>query len=211
MSRVSAIAATVSVLAITVVGCGQVPAAEPTSAASTRSLAPATSPTVALSVTDTSQDAAAAQPPVAFTGRIVCGPAVRTGVDESSPESDLVRVRTRGWAWQATATMSDSRLEGDYYITYDGDDYESPTVTTVGSGTWRIENEEGAWQGSFTNIKYPDSTTIVSTALVGEAAYEGLTAVWESTNHRPRECAWAVRGVILDGDVPAAPEPYTGQ
>ncbi|MEP7378117.1 MAG: hypothetical protein ABI725_00990 [Chloroflexota bacterium] len=107
--------------------------------------------------------------------------------------------------------MSDRRIEGDYYISYDGDDYLTGTVTTVGTGTWRIENAEGAWQGSFTNIKYPGSTTIVSTVLVGEGAYEGLTAVWESTNHRPVECAWAVRGLILDGDVPTAPEPYTGQ
>jgi len=210
--RVSTIAAAVAVVAITVLGCGQVPAGEATSAAPTRTSAPVTSPPAAPSFTDTSPDAAAVrQPPVAFTGRIVCGPAVRTGVDESSPEGDLVRVRSRGWAWQPSATMSDPRLEGDYYISYDSDDYRSPTVTSVGSGTWRIENEEGAWQGSFTNIKYPDSTTIVSTALVGEGAYEGLTTLWESTNHRPSECAWAVRGLIIEGDVPAAPEPYTGQ
>ena len=178
---------------------------------STRTPAPATSTPVAPSVTDTPQDAEAVQPPVAFTGRIVCGDTVRTGVSESAADGGPVRLRTRGWAWQPTATMSDPRLEGDYYISYDSDDYESPTVTSVGTGTWRIENEEGAWQGSFTNIKYPDSTTIVSTALVGEGAYDGLTAVWESTNHRPLECAWAVRGLILEGDVPAAPEPYTGE
>jgi hypothetical protein len=107
--------------------------------------------------------------------------------------------------------MSDPRLEGDYYISYDSNDYESSTVTSVGTGTWRIENGEGAWQGSFTNIKYPDSTTVVSTTLVGEGAYEGLTALWESTNRRPVECAWAVRGLILEGDVPAAPEPYLAE
>lgn len=211
MHRVSTIAAALAVVAVTVLGCGQVPAAEPTSASSTRTSAPATSTPVAPSVTDTHQDAEAAQPPVAFTGRIVCGDAVRTGVSESPADGGPVRRRTRDWAWQPTATMSDPRLEGDYYISYDSDDYESPTVTSVGTGTWRIENREGAWQGSFTNIKYPESTTIVSTALVGEGAYEGLTAVWEATNHRPVECAWAIRGLILAGNVPAAPEPYTGE
>jgi hypothetical protein len=153
--------------------------------------------------------AAGVPAPVAFSGSIVCGSPVRTGVDESTPTGP-VRLRTRGWAWQPTATMSDPRLEGDYYISYDSDDYESDTVTSVGSGTWRIENHDGAWQGSFTNIKYPDSTTIVSTALVGEGAYRGLTAVWESTNRRPLACAWEVRGLILWGDVPAAPEAYSG-
>ena len=173
--------------------------------------APATSTPVAPSVTDTPQDAEAERPPVAFTGRIVCGDTVRTGVSESPADGGPVRLRTRGWAWRPTATMSDPRLEGDYSISYDSDDYESPTVTSVGTGTWRIENREGAWQGSFTNIKYPESTTIVSTALVGEGAYGGLTAVWEATNHRPVECAWAIRGLILEGNVPAAPEPYTGE
>jgi hypothetical protein len=211
MRRVSTIAAALAVVAVTVLGCSQVPTAEPTSASSTRTPAPATSTPVAPSVTDTPQDAAVAQPPVAFTGRIVCGDTVRTGVSESPADGGPVHLRTRGWAWQPTATMSDPRLEGDYYVSYDSDDYESPTVTSVGTGTWRIENREGAWQGSFTNIKYPESTTIVSTALVGEGAYEGLTAVWEATNHRPVECAWAIRGLILAGIVPAAPEPYTGE
>ena len=154
--------------------------------------------------------AAAAQPPVAFSGSIVCGSPVRTGVDEAAAGGP-VRLRTRGWAWQPTATMSDPRLAGDYYISYDSDDYESDAVTSVGSGTWRIENDDGAWQGSFTNIKYPDSTTVVSSALVGEGAYRGLTAVWESTNLRPLACAWEVRGLILWGDVPAAPEAYSGK
>ena len=211
MNRVSTITAALAVVAVAVLGCGQVPGAEPTSASSTRTPAPATSPPVAPSVTDTPRDAAAAQPPVAFTGRIVCGDTVRTGVSESPADGGHVRLRPRGWSWQPTATMSDPRLEGDYYISYDSDDYESSTVTSVGTGTWRIQNREGAWQGSFTNIKYPDSTTTVSTPLVGEGAYDGLTALWEATNHRPVECAWAIRGLILEGHVPAAPEPYTGE
>ena len=216
MKRVSTITAALALVAGTVLGCGQVPAAEPTRASSTMTPAPATpgpttSTSVAPSVTGPFPDAAAGQLPVAFTGRVVCGEVVRTGVDELPEDGGPVRLRTRGWAWQPTATMSDPRLEGDYFISYDSDEYESPTVTSVGTGTWRIQNGEGAWMGSFTNIMYPDSTTIVSTALVGEGAYQGLTALWESTHHRPLECAWAVRGLILQGGVPAAPEPYTGE
>ena len=210
VNRVSTIAAVLAMVAGTVLGCGQVPAADPVSAASTRTPAPAISTPVALAVTDAPPDAEAAQPPVAFTGVIVCGDTVRTGVDGSPADGGPVRLTTRGWAWQPTATMSDPRLEGDYYISYDSDDYVSPTGTSVGTGTWRIENREGAWQGSFTNIMYPGSTTIVSTALVGEGAYDGLTAVWESS-HRPVQCDWAVRGLILEGDVPAAPKAYTGE
>src|SRR5687767_7350689 len=122
MSRISTITGALAVVVITLMGCAQAPAADSTNAISTRTPAPATSPSVAPSVTDTSRDVAAVeQAPVAFTGRIVCGPDVRTGVDASSAEGDLVRLRTRGWAWEASATMSDPRLEGDYYVSYDSD------------------------------------------------------------------------------------------
>jgi hypothetical protein len=106
--------------------------------------------------------------------------------------------------------MSDPRLEGDYYISFDDDQFVSPAGSSVGAGTWRIENDEGAWQGSYTRLGFADRASVVSTPLVGEGAYEGLTAVWEST-HDPGPCGWEVRGLIIVGDVPAAPEPFSGQ
>jgi len=208
MNRASTMAAASALIVGTVLGCGQIPAAPSTSPASTRTQAPATSTPLPLAVSDAPDEGDSAQRPVAFTGRILCGDSVRTGVSDSPADVGPERLATRGWAWQPTATMSDPRLEGDYYISYDSDDYPSPTVFSVGTGTWRIQNGEGAWQGSFTNIRYPDSTTTVSTALLGEGAYAGMTAVWESTHHQPLECAWAVRGLILVGLVPPAPEPY---
>lgn len=215
-TRPVAVPAALAVVAVAVIGCSQ-PSGNPTGAAGpVRTQGQATSassaPSVEASVAGTARgDAAITSPPVEFTGRIICGPPVRTGVDERPADGGAVHVRSRGWAWQPTATMSDPRLEGDYYISEDTDEYRSPAGTSVGSGTWRIENEEGAWQGSYTNIFYPDSTTTVSTALVGERAYEGLTALWESTFHGPSECSWDVRGLIFEGDAPAAPEPYLGQ
>jgi hypothetical protein len=221
MNRVPTIAAALMLVAGSVLACAQISATEPITASSIITAPPATSlraapsitppPAPSVEVAPSATGTTTAQLPVAFSGRVVCGELVRTGRDESPKDGGPVRLTTRGWAWRPVATMSDPRLEGDYYISYDSNDYESVTVTSVGTGTWRIENGEGAWQGSFTNIKYPGSTTVVSTALVGEGAYEGLTAVWESTNHRPLECAWAVRGLILEGDVPAPPEPYTGK
>jgi hypothetical protein len=143
-----------------------------------------------------------------FTGHIACGPEVRRG---TSASNDSGLFQARGFAWQPSASISDPRLAGDYYISYDTDDYGT---TTVGTGTWRIENAQGAWQGSFTNINFPDHTTTVSTPLVGEGGYEGLTAHWESVNHPETSgvlCSWDVRGVIIEGEPPAAPEPFTGE
>ena len=107
MDRVSTIAAALAVVAVTVLGCGQVPAAEPTSASSTGTPAPATSTAFAPSVTDTSQDADAAQPPVPFTGRIVCGDIVRTGVSESPADGGPVR-----WHWDMAHREQGGRLAG---------------------------------------------------------------------------------------------------
>ncbi len=80
----------------------------------------------------------------------------------------------------------------------------------MGTGTWRIENEEGAWQGSYTVLGIGDRSSVVTAPLVGEGAYEGLTAVWESA-YDPVACDWEVWGLIIEGDVPAAPEPFTGK
>jgi hypothetical protein len=161
------------------------------------------------------QEDAAVSPPREFTGHIVCGPEVRTGTLESvaaADDSGSALSRTRGYAWETSATMSDPRLEGTYYISYDTDEYRGPGgTTTIGSGTWRIENEEGAWQGSYLHADDPDYATTVWMPLVGEGDFDGLTALWESVYNPSGLCSWDVRGVIIDGDPPAAPEPYASE
>ena len=143
--------------------------------------------------------------PTEFTGYIVCGDVVRSGTDQVDPDG-VLKTRSRGWAWNPAALrMTDPRLQGDYYISYDDDEYSNDT--SVGAGTWRIVNAEGAWQGSFTVFDALSTTTTVSTPLVGEGAYAGLTAIWESS-HDPLACSWDVRGLIVEGGEPPAPEPY---
>lgn len=169
----------------------------------------------------TTPGAASAEPaarvtaPVEFTGLIECGPDARTGMtDITLSETDTSVARSRGWAWQTPATMSDPRLEGTYHFSYDDDQYRTKGVTTVpsvGTGTWRIENEEGAWQGSHPSIGFSDGTySRATTILRGEGAYEGLTVIWEE-QHDYAACTWAVRGIIIEGDVPTAPEPLSGE
>jgi hypothetical protein len=153
------------------------------------------------------------RPPTEFSGHIECGPEVSHGSDLretfGTGDGQVVRVTSRGWAWQPyPTTMSDPRLEGTYLLAFDADQV-APAGTSgpaVGSGTWRIVNDDGAWQGSFPIIEFPDRTTTVTTQLEGSGAYEGLTAIWES-QHDARACSWEVRGVIIEGVVPPAPEP----
>jgi hypothetical protein len=104
-------------------------------------------------------------------------------------------------------------MEGSYYISYDSDEYRgSQGTTSVGSETWRIENGEGAWQGSSTGVNFADGhPSVLTIALVGEGAYEGLTAIWESVYNPSGLCSWDVRGVIIEGGPPAVPEPFIGE
>ena len=152
----------------------------------------------------TAQGSAPPEPPVAFTGHVVCGDQVRDNTIMTG-----VPIQSRGGAWHPTATISDPRLEGDYHISFDDDQYIGAGAPDVGAGTWRIENDEGAWQGSFTVVLVGDHASVVTMPLVGEGAYEGLTAIWESA-YDPVACDWDVWGAIFEGEVPAAPEPFTG-
>jgi hypothetical protein len=84
-----------------------------------------------------------------------------------------------------------------------------PNIVTF---TDRIENDEGAWQGSVVMLRSPDDTASGQMVMVGEGAYEGLTAIvaFESfTFSSASSCA--VRGYIIDGSVPAPPVPQTGR
>jgi hypothetical protein len=125
--------------------------------------------------------------PVEFSGHVECGPDV-------GPNQ-----------WQQSATNTESRLEGRYYYS---EAYADDPDSGATSGTLRIENDDGAWQGSMVYVYLSDGTmTTGTTSLVGEGAYEGLSAIWEERFLAPR-CAADVRGVIIVGGVPTAPEAY---
>ncbi len=143
----------------------------------------------------------AADAPVAFTGKLKCGPGVAG----------------KGFVLPVLE-MSDPRLSGEvnHFFAARGierpDGYAATDLPAVGTGTWRITNDEGSWQGSFHNVFFPDDswgTTVYP--LYGEAAYAGLVALWEFDylpDMASGGCGWDVHGLILDAeDLPAAPVP----
>jgi hypothetical protein len=159
------------------------------------------------------------QAPADVTGRIVCGPPVspdRRGVSETLKvgEDGLMLTRYRGGAWIQKVTISDPRLEGTLYHTYESDSYV-PTGTDKGPGmfaaTHRIENDAGVWESRTIGGTFADGTNIGESdrleVWIGAGAYDGLVAITEST---PIEtaCASDVRGIIFAGgpvSVPYAP------
>jgi hypothetical protein len=147
----------------------------------------------AVGVTAQEEDAAATVPvePVTFTASL------RPGNDVGSTTYTEVDGRTerRGTVWAPTLTVSDPRLEGDVRLASPEDQY--PGGFTIRTNTWRIENDEGAWQGTMVDVG--GGGTLV---LAGEGAYEGLYVALDVTN--PRD----MRGVIFPAPpppVPAAP------
>jgi hypothetical protein len=220
MERGRTVGGALVVLAITFIGCGQsagvqTASVSPTDPAQAASTLPR--PSVGPSMADTSPAAEAnPQAPAEFTGRIRCGPPVpgRGGVSASLKvgEDGLLLTRYRGGAWLQTLTMSDPRLEGTIYQTYESDTY-LPTGTEKGAemfaATHRIENEAGVWESRSIGGAFADGTYIGESdrleVWIGAGAYTGLVAIMEAT---PLEgaCAFDVRGVIFAGG--PVPVPY---
>jgi hypothetical protein len=97
--------------------------------------------------------------------------------------------------------VSDPRLDGTWALAWNEDEYVGPRgerAADVVTVVWRIENEQGAWQGSSTWARFPDNEGEPDFVLAGEGPYEGLTAVVTWLNG---ECP-NVRGYILDLGVP---------
>ena len=161
------------------------------------------------------QDQAAPHPPEPFSAVVDCGGQIAFGSTESleypMDEATMTILARRGDAWRPIAReVSDPRFEGRYSISSDADSYYAPGLTAddvVGAGTWRIENDEGAWQGSFRYMDPLDGGDVTVTVLLtGEGTYEGLTAMVESA-HDPVACVWQWRGLVVDGNLPDYPEP----
>lgn len=159
-------------------------------------------------------DATAVLPPVEFTGTITCGPPVRNPTQETLDVGDdgTIVTRYRGGAWQQSGSMTDPRLEGAIYHTYESDVYQAPEGTGDGPGvaghTVRITNDGGTWESRGTSATFADGSPIGDPLdiLVGSGGYEGLIAIYVVTEEREQGCVIDVRGIIFEGA--PVPEPY---
>ena len=155
----------------------------------------------------------APQPPVEFTACNVDTDVESVGSVETvtipGPDGETTLHRSRGGIiTQVMSDVSDPRLDGTWALAWNEDDYQGPqgaasaNILTV---ILRIENDEGAWQGTDLVVRHgPNSNwpgDAFHLALTGEGAYEGLTAamVYQFGVDCP-----SVRGYILELGVPAA-------
>ena len=111
--------------------------------------------------------------------------------------------------WRLSVSdVSDPRFEGTWYQSDNFDSYTGPAAIAglgVELETFRVENAEGAWQGSIVVIGWPDGVESSSSedglVMIGEGAYEGLTAVMRWSG----ECPGNIRGYVMALPEPLAP------
>jgi hypothetical protein len=153
-------------------------------------------------------------PPVEFTARVSGGPEVHPETVEevvvSLPDGEMTITQTRGVTWNPSLhDMSDPRLEGTLYEAKNEDTYTLPgneKGPAFGVRTYRIENDEGAWQGSAVSLESTDGRYYYGPyVMTGEGAYEGLTAILVNPDQSDR-----FTGYIIEGTIPAPPVPQTG-
>jgi hypothetical protein len=105
---------------------------------------------------------------------------------------------------RASVEATDPRISGAWVQVRNLRSYASrepdQNDVAVSSSTARIDNDDGAWVGTF-NGYYGGPGGEEWNVFVGEGAYGGLTAVFRYHGDNTLE------GVILPGDLPAGPDP----
>jgi len=165
--------------------------------------------------------------PTEFSGRLSCFTYWQDGTTTNvvlgpMGEGNLVRRETRGGFFNFVVDeMSDPRFEGRWWAYLDADEYIYPGIDmddhlTLTRGTQRIENDEGAWQGSAPGAHVPGAplSTWELLELIGEGAYEGYTTLqWSnlvddtcSCANPDNLCEWDIRGLVFEGEMPPVPE-----
>jgi hypothetical protein len=202
--------AAAAVLIVAVVGINLAPGVNDPGAASPTG-SPLASPIASPSAAPS--EAVAPQPPVEFTGTIACGPPVRSDTIETLELDDgMLVARNRDGAWQQIVTMSDQRLEGAIYHTWEADTYKADATADEGPQvagyTRRITNDGGIWESRGREGTFADGSSIGEPpdVFVGSGGYEGLIAIYEVTEEREQGCVVDVRGIIFEGA--PIPEPY---
>lgn len=177
-------------------------------AAATSSPAPTGTPTQAATSTPSPTAEATARPTVTKSPMTDgAGPEYVTGTDsalrvtQSGTETVVNGVtRVRDQQMQSLSTMNDPRVSGTSFITLNGDIHG---IVMAEWGTVRLENPDGAWEGSWTGAAWNDgNATTVSGWLVGSGAYAGYTYYFHTYGE---STPFATEGIIFEGSPPTTP------
>lgn len=123
-------------------------------------------------------------------------------------------VRTRGYANRPRAieTAGDPRFEGELTVVVDHDRYQSDGALQVFNRAFSVENDGGTWRGVPAPFLYfSDAAASGATQLfIGEDGYAGSYAIADIQSDTAGQ-VWTLRGIILEGEPPPAPEPFVSE
>ena len=155
---------------------------------------------------------AAPAAPVEFTGRFLVGQGCASGGEITELPGDIKRV-VGAPCRPASLETTDPRLNGEVTMVMNYDFHRAAVDGSTPAATLRhqlitIETADGVWRSrpillfAAANGR-PSGTTSV---FVGESGYQGLTAFAEMMIEEGRD-GRDIRGFIIDGEIPAEPEP----
>lgn len=135
----------------------------------------------------------------------VTGTIIDTAYDDSTAEITYAPGdvhHATGATYSETNEWSDPRLPAEKRLVLDLTTYPDDggrfmvTRTSI-----RLDGADGAWVGTGVGLGYPDGTSEGQDVLVGEGAYEGLTAVLHCGTDLGCD------GYIFEGPMPTQPDP----
>jgi hypothetical protein len=134
--------------------------------------------------------------PVKFTAVFPGGGQVR------APTCEVISGTSQctGQAWSfPISVVSDPRLAGQMTVSQNQNQY--PLQPWLQTETYRIVNDDGAWQGSFHSMRDGGDFGNASVVLVGEGGNQDLYAWMDVSDWN------AISGVIFSAPPPEAPTP----
>ena len=157
--------------------------------------------------------------PAGFTAGLLCADEAPTFAgegdeEEVAPGLTVMTLPTPTWS-MTIVEPTDPRLAGEATFALNGVTYwdgpsvgeaADPSLADVMVGTLRIQDADGAWEGTTYLLSLLNEEQFASDVVVltGSGAYDGLVAVTEMRQGE-NICAWDLKGAIVAGGLPEAP------
>lgn len=130
--------------------------------------------------------------PSFFTGQVAEAAGGACLIAEPAVEvvGGITQQRGESWGCQ-TLTTDDPRISGETKFIWNMDVVEGGRSGEIIAGRQRIENEAGAWEGTFTELQLGEFQEQAGW-FIGEGAYDGLVSYVVITNRSDGPGVWGV-------------------
>jgi hypothetical protein len=118
-------------------------------------------------------------------------------IESQTQVGDVTQMR--GVHATATERIDDPRLSGTATIDGNVDVYGHESVQW---GTFRIENDGGAWEGPYRGVIYNGTQESATVWLAGSGDYAGLTCYWYMSGDNA-DLVLEIEGLVFPGEAPA--------